>query len=129
MKAWRAAEPGAEPTITIRGPVTSPSICVEARSAESGSRFQVTPSTEDRKSTPLNSSHSQISYAVFCLNKKTHSGVVPWDDRNAGVLVRRADKEVCAGEIRERNQLPRPAVSLRLCQQSRRLGQHSRGPF
>src|SRR5256886_8063196 len=25
----------------------------------------------DRKSTRLNSSHSQISYAVFCLNKKT----------------------------------------------------------
>src|SRR5688572_5222498 len=28
------------------------------------------PMTEDRKSTRLNSSHSQISYAVFCLNKK-----------------------------------------------------------
>src|SRR5205085_8373294 len=30
-------------------------------------RFQ---SLEDRKSTRLNSSHSQISYAVFCLKKK-----------------------------------------------------------
>src|SRR2546430_13010257 len=31
--------------------------------------------TEDRKSTRLNSSHSQISYAVFCLQKKkqTHN--------------------------------------------------------
>src|SRR2546430_8696735 len=28
---------------------------------------------EDRKSTRLNSSHSQISYAVFCLKKKTNS--------------------------------------------------------
>src|SRR2546430_12662705 len=28
------------------------------------------PSTADRKSTRLNSSHSQISYAVFCLKKK-----------------------------------------------------------
>src|SRR2546430_12691808 len=27
---------------------------------------------EDRKSTRLNSSHSQISYAVFCLGKKSH---------------------------------------------------------
>src|SRR2546427_8477485 len=27
-------------------------------------------STKDRKSTRLNSSHSQISYAVFCLKKK-----------------------------------------------------------
>src|SRR2546421_3799401 len=32
--------------------------------------------SEDRKSTRLNSSHDQISYAVFCLKKKnqTHSG-------------------------------------------------------
>src|SRR2546430_12341941 len=30
----------------------------------------------DRKSTRLNSSHSQISYAVFCLKKKTlHTGL------------------------------------------------------
>src|SRR2546430_12573238 len=29
--------------------------------------------TIDRKSTRLNSSHSQISYAVFCLKKKTGS--------------------------------------------------------
>src|SRR2546427_10678708 len=28
------------------------------------------PDTLDRKSTRLNSSHSQISYAVFCLKKK-----------------------------------------------------------
>src|SRR5208282_6629172 len=27
----------------------------------------------DRKSTRLNSSHGSISYAVFCLNKKTHT--------------------------------------------------------
>src|SRR2546430_3180489 len=29
--------------------------------------------TTDRKSTRLNSSHSQISYAVFCLKKKKHT--------------------------------------------------------
>src|SRR2546430_7169952 len=28
--------------------------------------------SKDRKSTRLNSSHSQISYAVFCLKKKKH---------------------------------------------------------
>src|SRR2546430_4188858 len=28
------------------------------------------PAQQDRKSTRLNSSHSQISYAVFCLKKK-----------------------------------------------------------
>src|SRR2546430_6206407 len=31
----------------------------------------------DRKSTRLNSSHSQISYAVFCLKKKKHNLRVP----------------------------------------------------
>src|SRR2546430_11573069 len=30
----------------------------------------ICPPAEDRKSTRLNSSHSQISYAVFCLKKK-----------------------------------------------------------
>src|SRR2546430_12353389 len=34
---------------------------------------------QDRKSTRLNSSHSQISYAVFCLKKKktTHKHIPP----------------------------------------------------
>src|SRR5688572_32752595 len=31
----------------------------------------------DRKSTRLNSSHSQISYAVFCLKKKKHKEYQP----------------------------------------------------
>src|SRR2546430_10084602 len=31
--------------------------------------------SSDRKSTRLNSSHSQISYAVFCLKKKTRRDV------------------------------------------------------
>src|SRR2546428_2514242 len=31
----------------------------------------------DRKSTRLNSSHDQISYAVFCLKKKKHSSIYP----------------------------------------------------
>src|SRR3712207_6893772 len=30
-------------------------------------------SLQDRKSTRLNSSHANISYAVFCLKKKTHT--------------------------------------------------------
>src|SRR2546430_2864368 len=33
--------------------------------------------TADRKSTRLNSSHSQISYAVFCLKKKNHQRPCP----------------------------------------------------
>src|SRR5438270_1720466 len=38
-------------------------------SSSSSTRLNLTP-REDRKSTRLNSSHSQISYAVFCLKKK-----------------------------------------------------------
>src|SRR3712207_7460125 len=34
---------------------------------------QVSNTLEDRKSTRLNSSHANISYAVFCLKKKTQS--------------------------------------------------------
>src|SRR5688572_32655240 len=40
---------------------------------ETEKKTEVTP---DRKSTRLNSSHSQISYAVFCLKKKRESGAV-----------------------------------------------------
>src|SRR2546430_7006303 len=32
---------------------------------------------KDRKSTRLNSSHSQISYAVFCLKKKKTTAILP----------------------------------------------------
>src|SRR2546430_9811260 len=36
-------------------------------------------SAKDRKSTRLNSSHSQISYAVFCLKKKKKDDSVSYD--------------------------------------------------
>src|SRR5215204_2338382 len=40
------------------------------------------PSSLDRKSTRLNSSHTVISYAVFCLKKKkNHQGRGPLEDR------------------------------------------------
>src|SRR5947207_6172316 len=44
-----------------------------ARDREAGvfQRLRVTPAPADRKSTRLNSSHTVISYAVFCLKKKT----------------------------------------------------------
>src|SRR3712207_7529337 len=35
-------------------------------------RFKGTPDCKDRKSTRLNSSHANISYAVFCLKKKKY---------------------------------------------------------
>src|SRR2546430_7985072 len=51
--------------------------CSSSRSpggmARSTSRRTTGPHGRDRKSTRLNSSHSQISYAVFCLKKKNSS--------------------------------------------------------
>src|SRR2546427_1810157 len=38
----------------------------------------------DRKSTRLNSSHSQISYAVFCLKKKKHKNDIDHQHRLPG---------------------------------------------
>src|SRR3712207_6996675 len=38
-----------------------------------GPYFQMERLERDRKSTRLNSSHANISYAVFCLKKKNHA--------------------------------------------------------
>src|SRR5256886_4934168 len=57
----------------------------------------VTGASRDRKSTRLNSSHSQISYAVFCLKKK---------NIRARVLQRNVRSQLCA----ERNPERRPRV-------------------
>src|SRR2546427_4618361 len=48
------------------------SVCVRASpdAANRVAQDEDHASTRDRKSTRLNSSHSQISYAVFCLKKK-----------------------------------------------------------
>src|SRR3712207_6884424 len=70
------AEVGAEPIVT--------GACVGHESAHTKYAFHFSDQfggwlaahlSEDRKSTRLNSSHANISYAVFCLKKKkiTHS--------------------------------------------------------
>src|SRR2546430_10001703 len=46
---------------------SSPAMCCSRSARSRPGRTR----TGDRKSTRLNSSHSQISYAVFCLKKKT----------------------------------------------------------
>src|SRR2546430_8190190 len=54
-----------------------------SRGRESSSRLP----PEDRKSTRLNSSHSQISYAVFCLKKKKPSNaLLPSADPSAAQI-------------------------------------------
>src|SRR3712207_8491565 len=41
----------------------------------------------DRKSTRLNSSHANISYAVFCLKKKTHHASTSYLDLTSSYIV------------------------------------------
>src|SRR3712207_7366832 len=43
---------------------------LEAKARRNRSRLDASVTGEDRKSTRLNSSHANISYAVFCLKKK-----------------------------------------------------------
>src|SRR2546430_9403403 len=52
--------------VAAPAPVTDPGYVAEL-AAIKATQAQL---TKDRKSTRLNSSHSQISYAVFCLKKK-----------------------------------------------------------
>src|SRR5206468_12660083 len=77
-RGWRAdaREPGAvvRASATARTPARGARWRRSARRASrgpgsrAGARDHAPP---DRKSTRLNSSHDQISYAVFCLKKKT----------------------------------------------------------
>src|SRR2546427_4595133 len=55
-----------------RRPATRPSKKLETAPFETA--VAMSGPTRDRKSTRLNSSHSQISYAVFCLKKKNERG-------------------------------------------------------
>src|SRR2546430_3477919 len=53
-------------------------ICAAVK-ALAGGKAALPVTRKDRKSTRLNSSHSQISYAVFCLKKKKtiHQAIAP----------------------------------------------------
>src|SRR2546427_9049522 len=61
-------------TRSLRHPARQPVGRLRRRSALGDAclhpAWQIEQITGDRKSTRLNSSHSQISYAVFCLKKK-----------------------------------------------------------
>src|SRR5688572_31945464 len=55
-------------------------------------QFPSDPGGKDRKSTRLNSSHSQISYAVFCLKKKKITNIRPQSKVILISLNRRLDR-------------------------------------
>src|SRR3712207_7155841 len=50
--------------------LTFPSVVVNAIGSRKGTVSPAVKKERDRKSTRLNSSHANISYAVFCLKKK-----------------------------------------------------------
>src|SRR3712207_8525998 len=71
LRSWRAlAAEAAEPN-----PFFGPEVLLAAmQQLPGGDRVRLmTVRQEDRKSTRLNSSHANISYAVFCLKKKKTS--------------------------------------------------------
>src|SRR2546427_8272462 len=72
----------------MEDPQKSPGICMPGllhprmawnyfASASDGVKRGIAAAAPDRKSTRLNSSHSQISYAVFCLKKKKQEQARP----------------------------------------------------
>src|SRR2546430_11385553 len=56
-------------TTLFRSPRSTRDVAADGRAGQTGGVASHGGAT-DRKSTRLNSSHSQISYAVFCLKKK-----------------------------------------------------------
>src|SRR5690349_22988608 len=67
---FRSRDPSAFRGITVAVDASTPAL--RRRLAAIARRLGATPRhvDEDRKSTRLNSSHVEISYAVFCLKKK-----------------------------------------------------------
>src|SRR5438445_3268045 len=70
--------------------------CARGRSPEGSSSRPPAKNSlrkrRDRKSTRLNSSHANISYAVFCLKKKKNSNRTPAEVRGTTSLDRNADR-------------------------------------
>src|SRR5260221_10961680 len=76
------------------------------RSPYGGKRGQRSPATggSDRKSTRLNSSHTVISYAVFCLKKKKHtSEIQSHSDIVCGLLLHKENNKLRSFAIHEKN--------------------------
>src|SRR5207244_7793651 len=70
LESHRALMPSVRTRSCITTPI-APASVISGRLPLRGSVGSV--SAGDRKSTRLNSSHQIISYAVFCLKKKTHT--------------------------------------------------------
>src|SRR5204862_6292159 len=71
IRPWhfsRSGLPQASPSIRALRPSTASGVCRRTTRTSPGKLRPISPNrTLDRKSTRLNSSHVEISYAVFCL--------------------------------------------------------------
>src|SRR5947209_16468432 len=99
----------------------------EIRSRTQGKGVDVALEVIDRKSTRLNSSHANISYAVFCLKKKSFErravGVRSYANRLAGHPRGAPERQVERRAVpvlelepppgRDRNRIDRPAGCAR----------------
>src|SRR3712207_8694729 len=65
-----------EPSYLGRGPAYRPTIRFSLKGIK---MLSIRPEVLDRKSTRLNSSHANISYAVFCLKKKKITSIMHLD--------------------------------------------------
>src|SRR2546428_6853316 len=63
--------------VQSRQSVSRSAMVIGPRKSPIGPNASRPPRTPDRKSTRLNSSHDQISYAVFCLKKKNNHPIHP----------------------------------------------------
>src|SRR3989440_1006665 len=68
--------------------------------AEDGIRDLIVTGVQDRKSTRLNSSHDQISYAVFCLRSEEHtSELQSRSDLVCRLLLEKKKYTVCTSRL------------------------------
>src|SRR2546430_8541435 len=76
LQIWRNEQRRRLPGSRI-GQTTSGGVIKGEKHRRKRSPNALGPQMIDRKSTRLNSSHSQISYAVFCLKKKKEQTIQP----------------------------------------------------
>src|SRR3712207_7131439 len=74
---FRSAPGGADPESALVGHEQRAGVDEEDEQHRAARGQRGHPAREDRKSTRLNSSHANISYAVFCLKKKKRRNYNP----------------------------------------------------
>src|SRR3712207_8699728 len=74
FRSWAQAGDRTKPADEVEG---SAKLDTDAAAEERAPTTASTRGAADRKSTRLNSSHANISYAVFCLKKKINNIIYP----------------------------------------------------